>query len=45
MGTIEGARAVGLDHLVEALECGKEADIVILETDSVNMAPIYDYLL
>ena len=43
MGTIEGARAVGLDHLVGSLECGKKADIVILETDSVNMAPIYDY--
>jgi len=44
MGTIEeGARAVGLDHLMGSLECGKKADIVILKTDSVNMAPIYDY--
>lgn len=43
MGTIEGARAVGLDHLIGSLEVGKKADIVILETDSVNMAPIYDY--
>lgn len=43
MGTIEGAKAVGLDHLIGSLEIGKKADIVILETDSVNMAPIYDY--
>lgn len=43
MGTIEGAKAVGLDHLIGSLEIGKKADIVILETYSVNMAPIYDY--
>lgn len=42
MATIEGARALGLDHLTGSLEAGKEADIVLVETDSVNMFPVYD---
>ena len=43
MATINGAKALRLDHLVGSLERGKRADIVIFETDSVNMNPIYDY--
>ncbi|MCL2852134.1 MAG: amidohydrolase [Defluviitaleaceae bacterium] len=43
MGTIEGAKAACIDHLTGSIEAGKKADIVILETDSPNMSPIYDY--
>lgn len=40
--TIEGARANGLDHKVGTLTPGKEADIVMLRTDRVNVIPIND---
>ncbi len=42
MATINGAKALRMDHLVGSLERGKRADMVIFETDSVNMSPIYD---
>jgi 5-methylthioadenosine/S-adenosylhomocysteine deaminase len=42
--TIEGARANGLDHKVGTLTPGKEADIIMLRTDSVNIFPINDPL-
>jgi len=40
--TIEGARANGLDHKVGTLTPGKEADIIMLRTDRVNVFPIND---
>lgn len=43
MATIEGAAALGLEHETGSLENGKKADIIIFETDSINMNPIYDY--
>ncbi|WP_088228726.1 amidohydrolase [Desulfosporosinus sp. FKB] len=43
MATLGGARALKLDNLIGSIEPGKKADLVILETDSVNMQPIYDY--
>lgn len=43
MATIGGARALKLDKLIGSIEPGKKADLVILETASVNMQPIYDY--
>ncbi len=43
MATIGGARALNLDKLIGSIEPGKKADLVILETSSVNMQPIYDY--
>lgn len=42
MATIEGAKALGLGDVTGSLEPGKEADLVIIETDSPNMFPIYD---
>ena len=38
--TIEGARCAGLDHRVGSLTPGKEADIVLLRTDMINVWPI-----
>lgn len=42
MATIEGAKALGLDGITGSLEAGKEADIILVETESPNMFPIYD---
>lgn len=42
MATIGGAKALGLDGITGSLEPGKEADLVLVETDSVNMFPVYD---
>jgi len=42
MATIKGAKALGLDHITGSLEPGKQADLVVIETDSANMFPVYD---
>ncbi|WP_215844784.1 amidohydrolase family protein [Candidatus Pantoea bituminis] len=41
MATIDGARAIGLDHLVGSLEPGKRADVVIVDTRHPAMTPIH----
>jgi cytosine/adenosine deaminase-related metal-dependent hydrolase len=38
--TIEGARATGLDHKVGTLTPGKEADILLLRADRLNVVPL-----
>jgi cytosine/adenosine deaminase-related metal-dependent hydrolase/ribose/xylose/arabinose/galactoside ABC-type transport system permease subunit len=40
--TIEGARANGLDSKVGTLTRGKQADIVMLRTDRMNVTPLND---
>jgi cytosine/adenosine deaminase-related metal-dependent hydrolase/ribose/xylose/arabinose/galactoside ABC-type transport system permease subunit len=40
--TLEGARANGLDHKVGTLTPGKQADIVLLRTDRLNVTPLND---
>ena len=40
--TIEGARANGLDHKVGSLTPGKEADVILLRSDDVNIVPVND---
>jgi cytosine/adenosine deaminase-related metal-dependent hydrolase len=42
MGTINGAKVLHREEQIGSLEIGKQADLVLLETDSVNMFPIYD---
>lgn len=42
MATIGGAEVLGIEDRVGTLEVGKQADIVLIETKSVNMFPIYD---
>ncbi|GBC63262.1 amidohydrolase [Desulfonema ishimotonii] len=41
MATIEGAKAIGLDHLIGSIEIGKEADIIILDTAKPHLTPMY----
>ena len=43
MATIGGAKVLGLDEKIGSIEKGKKADLVLIETQSVNMQPIYDY--
>jgi cytosine/adenosine deaminase-related metal-dependent hydrolase len=38
--TVEGARANGLDKKIGTLTPGKEADIVLLRTDRLNVMPM-----
>src|SRR5919109_3152564 len=40
--TIEGARACALEDRVGSLAPGKQADIVLIRTDQVNVAPLVD---
>jgi len=40
MATIEGARVSHLDQKVGTITPGKEADIIMLRTDTINVAPL-----
>ena len=42
MATINGAKALGIQHLTGSLEVGKRADLIVLHADASNMIPIYD---
>ncbi|MGW4027838.1 amidohydrolase family protein [Streptomyces sp. NPDC004838] len=38
--TINGAKALGLDHRIGSLTPGKDADIVLIRADGIEMAPM-----
>jgi 5-methylthioadenosine/S-adenosylhomocysteine deaminase len=38
--TIEGARAAGLDHRIGSLTPGKDADVILVRTDTLGMSPL-----
>jgi cytosine/adenosine deaminase-related metal-dependent hydrolase len=40
--TVDGARANGLDHKVGSLTPGKQADVIMLRTDLINVTPLND---
>ena len=42
LATIKGAKAMGIDRVTGSLEPGKQADMVLVETGSANMFPVYD---
>src|ERR1700730_6868151 len=41
MGTIGGARAIGLDAEIGSLEVGKKADLVAVRTDTPRITPLF----
>jgi 5-methylthioadenosine/S-adenosylhomocysteine deaminase len=42
MATINGARALQLDHMIGSIEVGKRADVIILDADSPSLTPNFD---
>ena len=42
MATIDGARSMWLDHKVGTLTPGKQADIVLIRADRLNLTPLND---
>jgi len=42
MATIAGARALGLGDVTGSLTPGKRADVVLVRTDALNVAPVVD---
>jgi 5-methylthioadenosine/S-adenosylhomocysteine deaminase len=42
LGTIEGARSLGIDGQVGSLKPGKRADVIMISTDRVNMGVFTD---
>jgi 5-methylthioadenosine/S-adenosylhomocysteine deaminase len=41
MATLTGARAIGLDHQIGSLEVGKQADLIVIDTHTPHMVPMY----
>jgi 5-methylthioadenosine/S-adenosylhomocysteine deaminase len=42
MGTIDGARALGMDKEIGSLEAGKRADVIVVSMASPRQTPMYD---
>ena len=42
MATINGAKALGLDGIIGSLEPGKRADMIVVDTRSPHMVPMYN---
>lgn len=41
MATIDGARAIGMDHQIGSLKPGKKADLIIVDLNSPALCPVY----
>jgi 5-methylthioadenosine/S-adenosylhomocysteine deaminase len=41
MATIEGARCLDLDREIGSIEPGKQADLIIIDTEAPHLTPMY----
>jgi len=42
MATINGAKALGIDHITGSLTKGKAADVIAIDLDTIESQPLYD---
>jgi len=42
MATINGAKALGIDHITGSLKKGKAADVIAIDLDTIESQPLYD---
>lgn len=42
MATIDGAKSINMDKSIGSIEIGKKADIIVVETATPNMTPLYN---
>lgn len=42
MATLEGAKALGMDHITGSIEKGKSADLILVHADASNMQPLHN---
>jgi len=42
MATLNGAEALGIDSVCGSLTPGKEADIILVDTEKIHLQPLYD---
>jgi len=42
MATIAGAKAIGLGNEIGSIEVGKQADLIIIDTDKPHLTPLYN---
>ncbi len=42
MATLNGAKALGIDHITGSLSIGKQADVVAINLDQLETQPLYD---
>ncbi|WP_114750019.1 amidohydrolase family protein [Pleomorphovibrio marinus] len=40
--TVDGATALGLEHVTGSLSPGKQADVIMIDCTAINMAPVLD---
>jgi 5-methylthioadenosine/S-adenosylhomocysteine deaminase len=42
MATVDGARALGLEHSIGSLQAGKRADLIVIDTKKPHLIPLYN---
>ncbi|MBU4486570.1 MAG: amidohydrolase [Candidatus Delongbacteria bacterium] len=42
MATVNGAVSLGLENITGSIEVGKKADLIIVDTNSLHLTPMYD---
>jgi 5-methylthioadenosine/S-adenosylhomocysteine deaminase len=40
--TIDGAKAIGVDHLVGSIEVGKKADLIAIDLNALHLIPVHN---